>query len=190
MSEHRIRAAMVVIGCPDYVRLMTDRAVRGNLATTTDSDPPGKSFVGSKDFPPSLVEAVKLYDPAGILLGELDPETKVDCRGTPSETEQRRLRPIMREKLAGKKILCLSGAQDRLVPYEQGEPFITWLGQAVDPKTGWCRDQGTELENIVDPNARHEFSETMLKEAERWLCNLLGRTGDERAEDRNQGSKL
>jgi len=173
VSDPRVKAGIVIIGCPDYVRLMTDRAIRSKLATCMDTDPPGRNFLGSRDFPPSLVEAVEKYDPAGILLGELDTVTGDDHLHTPSSSEQARLRPIMIERLAGKKILCLSGGKDRLVPYKESEPFLTWLKKAVDTKEGWFNDQGTELEDIVDSAAGHEFSSTMRKEAERWLCDLL-----------------
>jgi hypothetical protein len=152
---------------------MTDRAIRSELSSCMDSDPPGQNFLGSPSFPKSLVEAVEQYDPAGLLLGELDTVTGDDHLHTPSEVERKRLLPIMREKLAGKKLLVLSGGRDRLVPYEQSEPFLTWLKKALDKESGWCNDQGTELEDIVDPDGRHEFSALMRKEAERWLCDLL-----------------
>jgi len=168
MSEPRVKAGLVVIGCPDYVRLMEDRAIRSKLATCMDTDPPGRNFRGSKDFPPSLLAAVEKYDPAGILLSRVD-----DPSRTPFTEEQVRLRSIMAERLAGKKVLCLSGGKDRLVPYKQGEPFLTWLKKALDAKDGWFNDHETELEDIVDPDAGHEFSPLMRKEAERWLCDLL-----------------
>ena len=138
-----------------------------------ESDPPARNFLGSKDFPAPLIDAVERFDPAGILLGELDTVTGDDHLHSPSDPEKNRLRPIMTQRLAGKKILCLSGAKDKLVPYAQGEPFLTWLKKALDKNTGWFNDQGVELEDIVDPNGRHEFSALMRKEAERWLCDFL-----------------
>lgn len=173
LSEPRVKAGIVIIGCPDYVRLMTDRAIRAPLASCMNSNPPGRDFLGSKDFPKSLIEAVEKYDPAGILLGELDTVTGEDHLDPPSDSEKQRLREIMGERLAGKKILCLSGAKDRLVPYAQGEPFLTWLKKALDKRDGWFNDHDTELEDIVDPHGRHEFSAPMMREAERWLCDLL-----------------
>lgn len=173
VNEPRITAGIVIVGCPDYVRLMTDRAIRSKVQTAINSDPPGRYFVGSKDFPRPLVEAVERFDPAGILFGELDIVTGDDHLHPPSESEKNRLRPIMTERLAGKKIICLSGGKDRLVPYKQGEPFLAWLKKALDKENGWFNDQGTELEDIVDPDAGHECTKYMRKEAERWLCDLL-----------------
>ncbi|KAK3114881.1 hypothetical protein LTR53_006339 [Teratosphaeriaceae sp. CCFEE 6253] len=173
VTEPRIRAGLVVIGCPDYIRLMTDRAIRGQLPTCMSTDPPGRDFLGSADFPAALIAAIEERDPAGILLGELDIVTGDDYLHTPSEAEQDRLRPMLAERLGGKKIMCLSGGKDRLVPPECGQPFLDWLKKAVDPKTGWAGDLGIEVENIVDTGARHEFSKHMRTEAERWLCDLL-----------------
>lgn len=188
MNEPRIKAGIIIIGCPDYVRLMTDRAVRSKVPTAVSSDPPGRNFVGSKDFPRPLVEAVERFDPAGILLGELDVVTGDDYLHEPSESEKKRLRPIMAERLAGKKTICLSGGKDRLVPYACGEPFITWLQRATDKDTGWFNGHGTELESIVDKNAKHECTKYMRQEAERWLCKLLADDEDGSASTRE--SKL
>ncbi|KAK1822514.1 hypothetical protein LTR12_003077 [Friedmanniomyces endolithicus] len=173
LTEPRIRAGLVVIGCPDYVRLMRDRAIRSKLATCMSTDPPGREFLGSNDFPPSLLAAIEERDPAGILLGELDIVTGDDHLHSPSALEKERLRSILAQRLGGKKIMCLSGGKDRLVPVECGEPFLTWLKKAVDPKEGWANDLGIEIEDIVDPGAGHEFSKHMRMEAERWLCDLL-----------------
>ncbi|WPH01786.1 Hypothetical protein R9X50_00463900 [Acrodontium crateriforme] len=175
MAEPRVRAGLVVIGCPDYIRLMSDRAIRSKLRSCTDTDPPGLRFLGSEDFPQNLIEAVEKYDPAGILLGELDVVTGDDHRHPPSDAEKARLRTIMAEKLAGKNILCVHGGKDRLVPYAQSEPFFTWLKKALDAKTGWFNDHGTTLEDFIDPAGMHEFSGVMRVEAERWLCDLLAR---------------
>lgn len=171
LHDPRISAALIIIGCADYTRLMTDRAIRGKLPSCTATDPPGRDFLGSKDFPPSLLEAIRQRDPAGMLLGELhDPSAH---SSEPSEAEKAKLRPIMREKLAGKKLLVLSGGKDRLVPYQQSEPFLAWLKRALDKEAGWFGQYGTELEDILDPEARHEFSSVMRAESERWLCEVL-----------------
>ncbi|GAB1739857.1 hypothetical protein NU219Hw_g4791t1 [Hortaea werneckii] len=173
VSEPRVTAGIVVIGCPDYVRLMTDRAIRSKLPTTTDSDPPGRNFLGSNDFPASLISSVEAYDPAGVFLSELDTVTGDDHLHMPSVAEQARLRPLLNNRLGGKKILVMGGGKDKLVPPACGEPFLAWLKKAVDPVYGWSRDSGVQVEDIIDPEARHEFSARMRKEAERWLCEVM-----------------
>lgn len=172
MQDPRITAGMVVIGCPDYVRLMTDRAIRAKLRSTTTSDPPGKDFLGSPDFPQSLMATLEQYDPAGILLSELDVYSADDIKHAPSDTEVKRLRPLVEKTLAGKKIICLSGGKDRLVPHAQSQPFLDWLKRGI-AKDGWAGDLGIELEDIVDPTSGHQFSAHMRKEAERWIVDLL-----------------
>lgn len=180
LHDPRVTAALIIIGCADYTRLMTDRAIRGKLPSCTASDPPGRDFLGSRDFPSPLLEEIRRRDPAGVLLGELDGPSTHEAE--PSEAEKTRLRPIMREKLAGKKLLVLSGGKDRLVPYQQSEPFLAWLKRALDKDGGWFADCGAELEDILDPEARHEFSSMMRTEAERWLCEVMAgrRTGGAR----------
>lgn len=179
LHDSRISAGFVIIGCCDYVKVMTDRAIRGKLASCTSTDPPGKEFLGSKDFPPSLLEAVRQRDPAGILLGELE-DPSAHTR-EPSEGEKARLRPILKEKLAGKKLLVLSGGKDRLVPYAMSSPLLEWLKLALDKNGGWFNDCGTELKDIVDSEARHEFSALMRVETESWLCDVMaGKTNEKR----------
>lgn len=173
MREPRVTAGMVVVGCPDYIRLMTDRAIRSKVPSTMTSDPPGKDFLGSKDFPQSLIATIEQWDPAGILLSELDVYSADDVRHAPSANEVKRLRPIIEMTLAGKKIICLAGGKDGLVPYKQSEPFLSWLKRAIDKNNGWAKDQDIELEDIVDQEAGHTFSTMMRKHAERWLCDLL-----------------
>jgi pimeloyl-ACP methyl ester carboxylesterase len=171
LHDSRITAGIMIIGCADYANLMTDRAIRSKLPSCTSTDPPGQKFLGSKDFPPSLLEAIRQRDPAGLLLGELDDPNAHTSE--PTEGEKARLRPILREKLAGKKLLVLSGGKDRLVPYQQSEPFLSWLSRALDKNSGWFGDCGTSLIDILDPEARHEFSALMRDETESWLCEVM-----------------
>lgn len=179
LHDSRISGGFVIIGCCDYVRVMTDRAIRGKLASCTSTNPPGRDFLGSKDFPPSLLEAVRQRDPAGILLGELD-DPSAHTR-EPTEGEKARLRPILKGKLAGKKLLVLSGGRDRLVPYSMSSPLLEWLKTAFDKDGGWFNDCGTDLIDIVDPEARHEFSSLMRGETESWLCDVMaGKTNEMR----------
>jgi len=177
MHDERITAGVVVIGCPDYVRLMSDRARLSKLATFAETSPPGRDFLGSRDFPKPLVEAIEKYDPAGLLLGELDTVTGSDHLDEPSEAEKKRLRPILRDSLGGKRIMCLSGGADKLVPYKQSEPFLTWLKHALRKDGGWFNDRGTVLEDIVDKEAGHVYSEKMKVEAMRFVCETLAGDG-------------
>jgi len=181
LAEPRITTGVVVIGCPDYVRLMTDRARHSKLDTYTSSSPPGRDFLGSKGFPKALVEAVEKYDPAGLLLGELDTVTGDEHLHEPSDAEKTRLRPIMRDTLGGKRILLLSGGKDKLVPYQAGESFYVWLKNALKKDGGWFNDRGTVLEDIVDESAGHEYSQKMATEAARFVVEALSGEGDAKA---------
>lgn len=177
---------MLIVGCPDYVRLMTDRAIRSKVPSTLTTDPPGLQFLGSTDFPQSLIADIEQKDPAGILLSELDVYGPNDHLHEPSEEELARLRPIMERTLAEKNIICLSGGKDRLVPYAQSKVFLDWLKRAIDKETGWARDQGITLTDIVDQDSGHQFSKPMRDHAERWIVDYLSTNGDTQTERRSK----
>ncbi|KAH0556542.1 hypothetical protein GP486_005593 [Trichoglossum hirsutum] len=170
LHEPSVTAAVIIIGCPDYVRLMSHRAAKSKRPSWVNTSPQGIAFVGSRDFPGALVAAVKKYDPAGLLMGQLDGG---DHLHQPSDKEIQKLRPIMHDHLAGKKILSLSGGADKLVPYSCSEPFITFLSRAIEKDTGWFADGGVELTNKVFDGVGHEMTQEMLLEAVEFVANVL-----------------
>lgn len=176
LHEPRITSAVIIIGCPDYVSLMSDRARLSKLQTWTESTPPGSKFLGSKDFPNSLLETVKRWDPAGFLLSQLEPagdsHLKTDTMPEPSEREKERLRPILGRCLGGKKILNLSGGADKLVPHRCGKSFLTWFGNAIAPG-GWFTDGGIFFEDIIFDGVGHEASPKMMEQAIRFIGETL-----------------
>lgn len=137
----------MVIGCPDYVNLMADRARLSKLPSWTESNPPGKEFLGSEAFPTSLLDTVARYDPASLFLGQLGVQStttgplREGPLSEPSEAEKQALRPLLARTLAGKKVLNLSGGVDKLVPYHRGEVFLSWFKKALGPD-GWFADGG------------------------------------------------
>lgn len=182
LHDPRITAGVVVIGCPDYIRLMSQRARKTKLDTWTETG--GRDFLGSKDFPKSLVEAVEKYDAAGLLLGELDTVTGDDHLHEPSDAEKKRIKPLLRDSLGGKRIMCLSGGADKLVPYSESEPFLNWLKSAIK-KDAWAGDLNIVLEDIVDEKAGHEYSAKMQTEAVRFISETLAGEGGLRTGSRS-----
>lgn len=160
---------------------MSQRARKTKLETWTKSE--GKDFRGSKDFPKGLLEAVAKYDPAGLLLGELDPANQ-DYTHELTDAEKTRIKPILRNTLGGKRIMCLSGGKDKLVPYSESEPFLNWLKGAI-AKGAWAGDLGIVLEDIVDEKAGHEFSSKMQVEAVRFISETLAGEGGLRTGSRS-----
>ena len=179
--DPRITTAIIVIGCPDYVRLMSDRARLSKLPAWTSSHPPGSSFLGSTEFPQGLVEAVKKYDPAGIFLGEIMARDDDVYDRNPTVSEQKMLLPLMKRCFQGKRILNLAGGADKLVPYKCGEPFLQWLKRATS-SNGWFCDGGLILEDIVFDGVGHEMSPEMVPEAHRFVVEALKQTIIEREE--------
>jgi pimeloyl-ACP methyl ester carboxylesterase len=184
LSDPRITAGVVGIGCPDYTRLLTDRARLSKRKTYTETSPPGSAFLGSKDFPKALQDAIAQYDPAGLLLpGSFNP-----IGDDPEVTAEAldRFKAIAREKLGGKRILNLSGRDDKLVPYSAGEPFLDVFKQVVsDPSL----DIG--FEDVLFDGVGHVFPPAMAEKATQWICALLAREeGRGSGEKERRGSKI
>jgi pimeloyl-ACP methyl ester carboxylesterase len=177
LHDPRVTAAVVVIGCPDYKYLMTDRAKKSKLAQWTESQ--GKHFLGSTAFPKGLCDAADKWDPKSLLVGD---------KLQPSEEDKKTARPLISAKLRGKHILCLSGGKDKLVPYFCSEPFLDWFKTGLDKQRGWFNDQGTVLEDIVDENAGHEYSAKMKVEAVRFISEKVA--GESRLKTGTKTSKI
>ncbi|KAJ9296999.1 hypothetical protein DTO271G3_4760 [Paecilomyces variotii] len=182
LHEPRITAAVVIIGCPDYVNLMADRARLSKLPSWTSTDPQGSKFLGSEDFPRSLLDTVRKFDLASLILNNMKSDAKDkplhdDPIPEPSEEEKAVLRPLLTGCLAGKRILNLSGGADKLVPYKRGEAVLTWLKKAVGPE-GWFADGGVHFEDIIFETAGHEVTPGMVQEATRFVAETLSTSGN------------
>ncbi|PYH41129.1 uncharacterized protein BP01DRAFT_426599 [Aspergillus saccharolyticus JOP 1030-1] len=164
LHEPRVSAGVVIIGCPDYVNLMADRARLSKLPSWTESEAPGSKFLGSEDFPFSLLDVM------GPMLGIS--ALRSESLPMPTESEQASLRPLFERCLAGKRILNLSGGADKLVPYHRGSAFLTWLKQAISPN-GWFAGKAVTLEDIIDESAGHEVTPKMVDEAIRFIHETL-----------------
>ncbi len=172
IHDPRVTNAIIIIGCPDYVTLMSDRARLSKLSTWKNRSPPGSDFLGSVDFPTGLLEAVKKYDPAGLFLGESSSLNDGIYNREPSEEEKGRLLPLMRSSLQGKRILNLAGGADKLVPYKCGEPFLKWLKKSTATE-GWFGNGNFTIEDIVFEGVGHELSFGMAKELNRFVAETL-----------------
>ncbi|KDN71812.1 hypothetical protein CSUB01_04213 [Colletotrichum sublineola] len=177
--EDRVSAGVIIIGCPDYMALLSDRAKKSKLATFS-ADDDGASFLGSRDFPPGLVASCLRYDPKGMLFGTGAVPTTAE--GVP-EDERRRLRAALgRLRVGGKKFLVCSGAEDKLVPYKMSEPFIEFFAGAAGT---WYADEGVAIKNNVYGGVGHAFSERMVEDSLRFLVDAVaekdgGSSGEEK----------
>ncbi|KAK4122293.1 hypothetical protein N657DRAFT_646976 [Parathielavia appendiculata] len=164
-ADPRVTAGVVVIGCPDFMNLLSDRARLSRLSTYSEQDD-GASFLGSRDFPPSLVETCKKLDPKAIFFGtSAVPETKTT--GTADEGA----RQIFRDRLRGKKFLLCSGADDKLVPYSRcSEPFLQWFKQAA---ATWA-EEGVSVDDRVYQGVGHSFSTDMVADAVQFVLDVVG----------------
>jgi len=162
-GEPRITAAVVIIGCPDYMFLISDRARLSKLASH------GANFHGSKHFPKALVQSVEKVDPKGILFGTSEVIL------SPSESQRSQLRRIMDQKIKNKRVLVCSGGEDKLVPYRCSEPFMKFLKNAAGDKRGegWYKDGNVYVEDVVYPGAGHEYTDAMKVDSVRFISDTL-----------------
>ena len=171
ISDPAVTAAISVVGCPDYIRLMTDRARLSKLPTSIKPSPPGSSFLGSKDFPKALVDAVRLYDPAGLVLSTTSSDASFFDRNA-TDLEKHKLLPIMQRSFRNKRMLNMSGGADKLVPYACSRPFLQWLQKAIAP-SGWFSNGNFFLQDIVCENIGRAMSPNMAKEINRFVVETL-----------------
>ncbi|KAK4039457.1 hypothetical protein C8A01DRAFT_16580 [Parachaetomium inaequale] len=164
-TEPRVTAGVVVIGCPDYMNLLSDRARLSKLSTYSAQDD-GASFLGSKDFPPSLVNACKKSDPKAIFFGASPvPDPKA------SAANDENARKILSDHLRGKKFLLCSGGEDKLVPYRCSEPFLQWFKQATG---SWFKEEGVSVDDRVYPGIGHSFSADMITDSVQFVIDAVG----------------
>ena len=164
--EQRFKAAVIVIGCPDYIRLMSHRAQMSSLDSWCGSTPPGANFLGSDDFPSSLVDAVGKGDPAGLSLGTT-PEKNIL-----RDPKSRALQDLLRKCIAGKKILVISGAADTLVPYSCAKPFMEMLKNQIATDDHLIMSK-TQIEDVIFPNTGHTMSEQMVQRAVNFIIDKM-----------------
>lgn len=196
-ADRRVRAGVCVIGCPDFMSmfppihsailrgmltrdvcadLMSDRARLSKLSTYSAQDD-GASFLGSRDFPPSLIKACNQYDPKAILFG---PHPVPD---QPQQTRQELIRQtILYERLQGKKLLVCSGGVDKLVPPRCSEPFMNWLKSAAvnPPSPSFDKEQRFWVDDRIYPGVGHEFSSEMVKDAVQFIVGAVMGAGEDR----------
>ncbi|KAK2596710.1 hypothetical protein QQS21_006225 [Conoideocrella luteorostrata] len=160
-GEERIDGAVIIVGCPDYFGLMSNRAKNSHL------DAGSSPLLGSKYFPKDLLAACQPHDPKSILFG-------ANSSAVPplplSASEQARLREIFDARIRGKKVLACSGGDDRLVPYERSEPLLKVLKDAVG---GWYKDGGVVIEDRVYKGVGHKFNADMVRDTVGFLVKLV-----------------
>ncbi|RKF81230.1 putative alpha beta hydrolase fold-containing protein [Golovinomyces cichoracearum] len=158
LDDSRVHSGVIIIGCPDYTSLMSDRAQRSGRESA------GPNFLGSPDFPKSLMEVVQKRDPRGIFFGFQ--EVALDQ----SDADKKKLRDVLDSKLRNKRILLCSGKNDNLVPYRCAEAFLAFLKNA---STRWYSDGNFHIEDRIYPGIGHTFSDDMLRDTVQFVIDSL-----------------
>ncbi|KAI9805682.1 MAG: hypothetical protein M1833_005175 [Piccolia ochrophora] len=199
VHEARITTGVVIIGCPNFTRLMLDRAAKSKLQTWTSSQPPGASFIGSSDLPDTLVKVIEEQDPAAILFRSAEAAARADPTQFPLD-EIEPILPLLAKYLGGKRILNLAGRDDKLVPYDCSKTFLQLLNASVERKRGSSSDGDILITDKVYEGVGHSMSAAMLEDAIEFLCVALRQNdggalrasstqGSERSHDR-RGSRM
>ncbi|KAH9218820.1 hypothetical protein DL95DRAFT_359996 [Leptodontidium sp. 2 PMI_412] len=183
-NEPRVTAGIVIIGCPDYINLMTDRARLSKLPDYTSTTPPGSTFLGSSSFPRTLLTTLQKSDPRSIIF----PSPLPIPSNPPSPSQQAHLGPILTQHLAHKSILVCSGGVDKLVPYKCSQPFLDFLKGATDRERGWWREGGCKLDDRVYEGVGHVFSEGMRRDTVEFVRGVL--EGGAGVQGKEGGSRL
>ncbi|KAK4163588.1 hypothetical protein QBC43DRAFT_370580 [Cladorrhinum sp. PSN259] len=173
-ANKKVRAGVAVIGCPDYMELMSDRARLSRLQTWGAEDD-GAKFLGSRDFPLSLIETCKKGDPKGILFGTEKIEREGERPGsspTRANTQAAVRSRLLYERLEGKRLLVCTGGKDKLVPPKCSEPFMGWLRSAVEREPP-SEEQRILVEERIYEGVGHVFSEGMIKDAVEFLLDAV-----------------
>ncbi|KAH8893389.1 hypothetical protein GQ53DRAFT_112756 [Thozetella sp. PMI_491] len=160
-TEPRLVAGAIIVGCPDMMHLLSDRARLSKRGTFSAADN-GASFLGSKDFPPALVEATKKFDPKALVFGTSPVADE--------PADRPRAKQILNGRIRGKRFLLCSGADDKLVPYRCTQPFAQWL---VTAAKAWDVEGIFSVENNVYPGVGHQFSPGMITDSIRFITDAV-----------------
>ncbi|KAG2033988.1 hypothetical protein BDR03DRAFT_966245, partial [Suillus americanus] len=131
--EPRLTLGIPIIGCPDYTKLISQRAQLSSIPLS----PPY--------FPTSFKTYIETNDPAQLAYRAKDASN-----------------PFF-----GKKVLVLSGKEDKLVPWVASAEFVEGL------EVG----EGGVKRVVVEEGAGHECTNGMRKEAELFVREWLSGAG-------------
>ncbi|PVH85300.1 hypothetical protein DL98DRAFT_452101 [Cadophora sp. DSE1049] len=184
-NDPRVTAGIVIIGCPDYINLMTDRARLSKLPTYTASTPPGAAFLGSSSFPPSLLSTLQKSDPRSILFSS----SPIPTSSSLTKSQQCQLTPLLSSHLANKQILVCSGGSDKLVPYACSKPFLDFLKEATDQVRGWWKEGGCRVDDRLYEGVGHAFSEGMRRDTVVFVRGVL-EAEERKGKDKEGSSRL
>ncbi|OAA59136.1 hypothetical protein SPI_06338 [Niveomyces insectorum RCEF 264] len=158
LADDRVTAGVLVVGCPDYMELLRDRAALSKLPTA------GTSFFGSRDFPEGLVAACLKHDAKGIVFGTATPAWPPS-----DEAAVAAIKPTLQQRVTGKRFLVCSGAEDKAVPYRCAAPFLTALKRAA---ATWP-DLDLVVHDKVYEGIGHAFSEAMVADAVQFVVDTV-----------------
>ncbi|RPB21262.1 hypothetical protein L211DRAFT_851626 [Terfezia boudieri ATCC MYA-4762] len=156
----KITSAIIVIGCPDYPALMLHRLKQCKLLPPTDNT------ISTRYLPNSFLDLITSTPPSLSSHPQL--------AGSPLLT-----RPgiALLDALAGKKLLVLSGKQDRLVPAELASGFVQSVRKGVQQVGRALFGTGAGIREVLFEGVGHEFTEGMAVEVRGFVRERMREVG-------------
>jgi len=152
-DDPRVTIGIPIIGCPDFLTLMTARAHHFAGSTLSADNP-----TGPPAFPISLIAHITKTSPAPPLTKTSTITTAIPYSYTDLDA---RINPFI-----GKKILILSGAADRLVPWSTSERFVETLQVGPNGRKEVFVQEGVGhdcTEEMEDRLAKFMWQESLAK---------------------------
>ncbi|KAF8427000.1 hypothetical protein EV426DRAFT_530095 [Tirmania nivea] len=152
----KITSAVVVIGCPDYPALMRHRLRQCKLVPRDAA-----AASSTRYLPESFRDLISTPHPPPVASSPLLTSPHV----TPLDT------------LAGKKLLVLSGREDKVVPAELARGFVERVRRAVEEVGGVLFGTGAGIREVVFEGVGHEFTEGMAREVREFVRERVQEAG-------------
>ena len=151
---------------------MSDRARLSKLPSSNNG-----TFLGSSDFPPGLIEATNAYDPTGMTLQGIPfPDRDAILAGEPAPNGNLMLESRLARRIQGKRILNLSGTDDKLVPYRCSKPFIQLLSRYAASSNS-SMELSFHFVDKVFEGVGHAMSMNMAQEVNHFVVETLSQAG-------------
>ncbi|KAF8458160.1 hypothetical protein BGX38DRAFT_650332 [Terfezia claveryi] len=160
----KITSAIIVIGCPDYPALMLHRLKQCKLLPPTDNT--NINTISTRYLPNSFLDLITSTSSSLPAHPQL--------AGSPLLT---RFGEELLDALEGKKLLVLSGKQDRLVPAELASGFVQSVRKEVQQVGGALFGTGAGIREVLFEGAGHEFTEGMVVEVRGFVRERMREVG-------------
>lgn len=160
----KITSAIIVIGCPDYPALMLHRLKQCKLVPrSADAD-----TISTPYLPRSFIDLTSTEHSSSL------PPPHPQATSSPLLTSPH---VVSVDPLVGKKLLVLSGREDKLVPAELARGFVEGVRREAESVGGELFGTGAGIREVVFEGVGHEFTEGMAEEVRAFVGERVREAG-------------